>query len=302
MTPQYTNGRVPLSLLVHLGGQHYLMPGTYQRWIGFVRDVFAERGVYMQITPGPNGYRWYEAQQEERRKACARGRCNDAAEPGDSSHGGPWRGTETCAIDVNNWASIPWATYKRLAEKWGFIVLYFSWEKWHLVDPNPWAAPAGAGSSGENGNTPATPSIDLALLRRQKEQTMYIKGTSNPEVYNVFTDANGQVRLRVCLPAEASYAITAGIVTQGYDSTLSQLAADTGYGQKIVPQVAQAGLEVIMIQDSGAVTYALWGPGYWDETTNPDVANGWARVYGNAANLTYAQWNDRKAIGQGDKD
>jgi hypothetical protein len=161
----------------------------------------------------------------------------------------------------------------------------------YTLDPETLMAP----DQGSNGS-------DLALLRRQKENSMYIKGTSQADVYNVWTDPNGQVRLRVCLPSEASYAATGGLVVEGYDSTLMQLGADAGYGQQIVPKVAAPGLEVLMIQDGDAVTYALFGPGHWDETTDPDVANGWARVYNPVAtNITYAEWNDRKVIGQGSK-
>lgn len=166
------------------------------------------------------------------------------------------------------------------------------------VDPRSfYANPAFSGGGG-------TPFIDYELLRRQKEQGMYIKGTSNPEVYNVWTDANGQVRLRLCLPSEASYANTGGLTVLGYDTTLTQLGVDAGYGQPIVPVVAAPGLEVIKIEDGDSVTYALWGPSYWETTDglNPEaeveVANGWARVYNNAKNVTYAEWNDRKAVGQ----
>lgn len=167
----------------------------------------------------------------------------------------------------------------------------YTFGRYATLDPEVYMA-ADQGNFGGN-------AIDTALLRRQKENSMYIKGTSQADVYNVWTDANGQVRLRLCLPSEAAYANTGGLTVAGYDSILMQLGADAGYGQTIVPVVAAPGLEVVMIQDGGNVTYGLFGPRYWDETTNPEVANGWARLYGNAKNLTYAEWNDRKAIGQG---
>jgi hypothetical protein len=166
----YPNGKIPLDKLVHLGGDHYLMPGTAIRWAGFVADVKAETGVTMRITPGPNGYRWYEAQVDAKKDACARGRCGDAADPGDSSHGGQWRGTETCAIDVTNWADIPWKTFERLAEKWGFIVLFFPWEKWHIIDPNPWVTPSATGAGGAE---------DVGMTSEEWRQFQVLAGNVN---------------------------------------------------------------------------------------------------------------------------
>lgn len=284
---RYPNGQIPLQYLVHLGGEHYLTPATANRWKALQADVYANEGVWLAITRGPNAYRSLEAQWITYRNEPP----GNAAYPGTSSHGGVYAGRDSMAIDVGNWGLLGRDKFYAYARKHGFEPGYFDWEPWHIIDWSPWASSTGGG-----GVSPET--VDYSLLRRQKEETMYIKGTSNPEVYNVFTDANGQVRMRVCLPAETSYANTGGLTVAGYDSTLMELASNTGYGQPIVPTVAAPGLQVIKIQDGENVTYALWGPGYWDETTDPEVANGWARVYNDAVNLTYAEWNDRKAIGQ----
>lgn len=286
---RFANGQIPSNLLVTVGPYHWMPAATAHRWAGLVADIQAHEGVTMRITPGKNAYRDYTGQVFARNNACAAGRCNDAAVPGTSSHGGEYRGRDSLAIDVTNWAVLGKDKWYAYCRKHGFEPGFFDWEPWHIIDWSPWAMSAGGGSS---------PFIDYALLRRQKEETMYIKGTSFASVYAVFTDANGQVRMRPCLPAEQSYANTGGLTVTGYDTTLTQLAADTGYGQAIVPTVASPGLEVIKIVDGENVTYALFGPGYWDETTDPEVANGWARVYNNATNLTYAEWDDRKAIGQ----
>lgn len=83
----------------------------------------------------------------------------------------------------------------------------------------------------------AATQIDHALLRRQKEETMYIRGESNPsDVYNVFTDANGKVRVRYCGKGEAAYALAGGLVVTGDDKTLLLTAKEGGYEyQKPIP-------------------------------------------------------------------
>lgn len=92
---------------------------------------------------------------------------------------------------------------------------------------------------------PITPDIDYALMRRQKESTMYIAYPGNPAVYNVFTDANGHVRMRLCTANEAAFATKGGLVIpSGADSagakTLENLGRECGYvfGQdELVPTV-----------------------------------------------------------------
>lgn len=184
-------------------------------------------------------------------------------------------------------------------------------EKWHWTYWGPLGTIniPGGGSAAGGATSPATPTPDTALLRRRKENAMYVSGTSFPDVYAVEGVTNevypkGQARMRVCTSQEADFARTGGLVIQGYDTSLQALAVVTGYGLPM-PTDKREGLEVIMIQDGQALTYALWGPGYWDTTegmsrdTATQVANGWARLYGNAKNLTYAEWADRKRVGQG---
>lgn len=170
---------------------------------------------------------------------------------------------------------------------------------------------SGTPAGGAAGTLPSTtiPTPDLALLRRRKENGMYISGTSFPEVYEVqgvFNEVypTGQALMRLCTGPEADYARTAGLVTQGYDSTLMAMADVANFGMPM-PTTKRDGLEVILIQDGDALTYALWGPGYWDDTEGMtraaamETANAWARLYGNAKNLTYAEWADRKRVGTG---
>jgi len=79
-------------------------------------------------------------------------------------------------------------------------------------------------------NSPAEPVIDYALLRRQKEDDMYVRGVTNPQVYATYTDANGKPRMRVCGKAESAIANAGGLVlTFGDDASLLMLAEECGY-------------------------------------------------------------------------
>lgn len=188
-------------------------------------------------------------------------------------------------------------------------------EWWHWTHWGPLGTintPGGGGASAGGTTNPSTPTIDIALLRRRKENAMYVSGTSFPDVYAVEGVTNetypkGQARMRLCTAQEADFAVTGGLVVKGFDTSLMALAAVCRYGEPMPMTDKRDGLEVIMIQDGQALTYALWGPGYWETTEGMDrkvamdVANSWARLYGNAKNLTYAEWADRKRVGQGGK-
>ena len=100
----------------------------------------------------------------------------------------------------------------------------------HLLDPqgrrrNPWDYFTATAAT----NITPIPTIDYALLRRQKEDTMYVKGTSYKTVYNVYTDANGAARLRVCSAEETDFANVGGLIVNGWDAPLEALGRALGY-------------------------------------------------------------------------
>lgn len=147
---RYSNGRIPARELVRLdsgNGEHVLTLPTAFRWYAFRLDVYLETGVWLYITPGKNGYRDEQTQIDTRNWACSIGNCNQAAVPRTSSHGGTWRGRDAMAIDVGNYWAIPWAVFKRLAEKWGFLVGAITKavagidEPWHIIDLAPYDLP-----------------------------------------------------------------------------------------------------------------------------------------------------------------
>ena len=306
----YENGNLPAGILESIGSgtdengywEWQLTRATIARFRFAQRYALDHFGREIGIRTGWNGYRPLFSQQTARRNACASGNCNGAASPGSSSHGGNWQGRDCLAIDVDpnglTWAQV-WEACRAAGFEVGLITSAMSGiaggEPWHVIDFNAFGPAPAFGSAVDllqGGNDSA--------LRRRKEPTMYIKGTSQSDVYEKFTDANGNPALRVCQSGEAAYAASGGLVITGDDPTLMMLAAEAGYGRKILPEIAAPGLEVIVkIAPEIETTYALWGPGYWAETTDPDIANAWARLYGNADNLTYAQWDERKAIATG---
>lgn len=135
----YANGRFPLSQMVHLGGDHYLPPGTAARWRWLVAQAWLKYGVLLRITIGWNGYRPYVIQVEYRNRLGIW-----AAVPGLSSHGLVYRGQEVAAIDVDNWAVLGWARFSALCRLAGFTVDFVTpQELWHIGDFNDiWVVPA----------------------------------------------------------------------------------------------------------------------------------------------------------------
>lgn len=88
------------------------------------------------------------------------------------------------------------------------------------------------------------PPPDFAANRRRKEDTMYVRGTTNKSiVYNVFTDANGAMRLRLCGKNETAYAFAGGLVITGDDPTLTGLGVEGQYKEDVIP-------EVTLVEDS----------------------------------------------------
>ncbi|MFT4258041.1 hypothetical protein [Microbacterium sp.] len=163
----YPNGLVPLHLLVHLGGNHYLPPGTAARWLWAVAEGKRRFGVTFRITPdrdglgGWNAYRPMSAQILYKKKLG-----NLAAAPGYSTHGGFVGGREVFAVDVDNWQAVPWADFARLMNNAGFAVDYVTpRELWHVVDlNNPWVAPTLTGATTTNTNPPVSEEDDMPLM------------------------------------------------------------------------------------------------------------------------------------------
>ena len=144
---RYPNGQIPFESLVHLGGEHYLTPATARKWGALQQDVWENEGVWLEITPGANGYRWYEAQEETYENEPP----GNAAYPGTSSHGGVFKGVDAMALDIENWGLLGRDRFYYYARKHGFEPNYFDWEPWHIIDWDPWAAvPSGGGGAPGN--------------------------------------------------------------------------------------------------------------------------------------------------------
>lgn len=91
----------------------------------------------------------------------------------------------------------------------------------------------------EPANTePTPPPIDYALLRRQKEPTMYFYNGDSPEfIYNAYTDANGAMRIRLCEDAEAAFARAGGLAIPGDAATVDRIGKDGHYREPVIPEV-----------------------------------------------------------------
>lgn len=88
----------------------------------------------------------------------------------------------------------------------------------------------GSGGSGGGGGG-WVPPIDYGLLRRQKEDNMFVRGASNPFViYATYTDAKGRPRMRLCGPNEAACAVAGNLAITADDTTLTNLGIEGRYG------------------------------------------------------------------------
>lgn len=168
--PTYSNGRFPLNLFVHRGGNIYLSPSLNARWDEAVRRGVEQYGVRLYITGdidglgGWNGYRPYDAQVKYRIRYG-----QGAAEPGKSSHGGNYRGRESFALDVANWSSLApgnealaWSRFVGLMTGVGLTVNFVTpKELWHVGDfNNAWVAPDFGTASGGNNSEPVSEEDD----------------------------------------------------------------------------------------------------------------------------------------------
>lgn len=186
---RYPNGGIPPSQLVHLGGQHWLTRATAARWAALVADVRKNEGITLRITPGKNAYRDYAGQVFARNNACKVGRCNDAAVPRTSSHGGEYRGRDSMAIDVDNWAILGRAKFYAYCRKHGFEPGFFDWEPWHIIDWNPWTMPAPSGGEKPKPATKTPEEEDEEDEMAMKGATIRLNGGKNRFI--LFNEVSG---------------------------------------------------------------------------------------------------------------
>lgn len=176
----HANGRIPLDQLVHLGGEHYLPPGTAARWKWLQQAAWEKYGIWLVITPGWNAYRPLNIQIVYKAKYGVM-----AAEAGKSSHGGTYGGQIVFAIDVQNWGALSWARFAALCRLAGFTVDFVKpKELWHIGDfNNGWAVPAGAAEA---------PQINHETTRRPRRRSMITAAYRNDDTsIAIQRDPNG---------------------------------------------------------------------------------------------------------------
>ena len=141
---RFRNGEVPAGLLIEIGSgrnedgewKHLLPRSTARKVARLIKLGEERRGRTLTITPGYNCYRPRPWQVLARSQACDRGRCNDAAVPGSSSHGGEYQGRDSIAIDFLNWLWV-WGSreaFYAACREVGLTPGVFDWEPWHVCD------------------------------------------------------------------------------------------------------------------------------------------------------------------------
>lgn len=220
----YGNGRFPLSMFEHLGGNIYLPAATAARFRGFRDDIKAETGVTLRITGdvdglgGWNGYRPFDRQVAYRKHYGIM-----ASVAGLSSHGGKYQGRDFFAFDIANITDVPWATVARIAAKWGLWVNFVTpKELWHFGDPNPWVSPAVAAGS----------SSPIAIPTTGVDMFLFYAGTLSPSNAYLATYDGRALKVRPTVGVEATALIAASPQIPRVQLTAAQvidLCAQGGY-------------------------------------------------------------------------
>lgn len=216
----YANGRFPLEIMEHLGGDHYLPPGTAARWRWLVEQAWLKYGVLLRITWGWNGYRPYAIQVEYRNELG-----EWAAVPGYSSHGIVYSGQQVAAIDVDNWAVLGWGRFSALCRLAGFRVDFVSpQELWHIGDFNDiWNVPDWLSDQMPAWKpAPPLPYYARVYARRKKNRTMIAmrivdgRGHFGPAGKEHYYLIGGGIFVETTEHATAN---DVSAIVQGYDST-----------------------------------------------------------------------------------
>lgn len=249
--PAYSNGFIPGYLMKTFnwgwnpsdGDWYWALPySTYVRHLNLVKIARDRTGRELSITDGFGAYRPYPAQVRAREIYG-----NGAAKPGTSSHGGIWESQYTAAMDYGNWGEVfDWdrGAFYDAVRAAGLTPGMISPERgypdepWHVIDFEPWSAiPSFLPGADPNA---VVPGPDPALLRRQREEIMYVRGATNDDVYAVSTDPNGPGglpvgRMRHCNTNEAAFA--RNVLITGDDATLTGLGIELGYTKPYTPTV-----------------------------------------------------------------
>ncbi|WP_417540742.1 hypothetical protein [Microbacterium maritypicum] len=262
----HANGRIPLDQLVHLGGDHYLPPGTAARWKWLQQAAWEKYGIWLVITPGWNAYRPLNIQIVYKAKYGVM-----AAEAGKSSHGGTYGGQIVFAIDVQNWGALSWARFAALCRLAGFTVDFVKpKELWHIGDfNNGWTVPAGAAEA---------PQINHETTRRPRRRSMITAAYRNDDgSIAIQRDPDGPLRW-VSDPTEWSGIMAANPGTYAAQVSNAWLAAYMvkcgGVPRFTPPASALPSVVTVINADDQYIETAGGLAGIDQETANALVARG----------------------------
>ena len=185
----YTNGNIPLSMLVEFGSGwnkidgdwRWLLPrATYQKHLNLVELARRRTGKHLTITDGWGAYRPREAQVTVRAYFASIGQALVAAYPGTSSHGGLWEGKQTAAMDyswgdVYGWDRDAWYEDVRAAGLEPGLIhpsrnSTYPDEPWHVIDLDPW----GVVPASIIPNSTQTEDEDMKLIRWDATGAIYL--------------------------------------------------------------------------------------------------------------------------------
>lgn len=192
---EYQNGRIPQSILVHMGGEHWATPATRDRINALIADIWEHEGVRVWVTDGPNIYRDMANQVATKKHFTDLGRPQQAATPGRSGHGGTFLGRDCLAVDFSGYGPLgltKWFSYLR---KHGFQAGYYDgkngrpYEPWHAIDWNPYSTPASASGSTSTSIKPAQPEEDEE--DEMKNSGVYYLPDPKTVIYLLFNTGSG---------------------------------------------------------------------------------------------------------------
>lgn len=213
---------------------------------------YAEGGSGACIVEPAGAYRDYETQRRMKYGIPSYAYWNlnpnskaGLASPGSSTHGTGTRFDATSGF--NNFLL-------RRGREFGFT------REFGANDPNHWKHDGRTATTGGGASIiPGIPDIDYSLLRRRKEDTMYVRhedAVTNPQIYATSTDANNRLRLRYCQANEAAAADAGGLVIAVNDTTLTGLGIEAGWlggkPQPVVPIVSGSTATSSGISDADA--------------------------------------------------
>jgi len=259
----YLNGQIPLDALQRFDADpdHYSTGPSIARLNTLVRSAQQQYGVTLRVTSGYCAYRPLDAQVQAKKDAIAAGNPGLAAAPGFSTHGGFVNGHDVMAFDIANWQdlapgnpALARTRFFELVTAAGMVPGVFDAEPWHIIDNNPWVAPAGTEEDMlEQDERDALFAIKSALLDGHPsdlsvskfdrvvngvidvQNRIYVTNDKGERVWDAFQELIPNVRALLLSMGKLSSATPAPVDVAALAAALSE-----GLGKEIAATLGQA--------------------------------------------------------------